>query len=477
MAFKDVRQFMEALDKNGDLVRVKRAVDWDLEVGAISRRTYEKQGPAILFEKIKGYPPGYRILNGSIGTYRRLAIAMGLDPAISIKTLFNEYEEREKHRLKPVIVNSGPCKENIISGDRIDLYDFPAPMIHDGDGGRYIGTWHVVVSRDPESGWTNWGMYRFMVHNSRHLLGFPLPHSHLALVLRQKFLPAKKPMPVAIAIGTEPLTALAASTTIKLGEEEADYAGALRQEPVELVKCETNDLLVPANSEIVIEGEIEPEKTAPEGPFGEYSGYRSGGVNLRPLLRVTAITHRHDPILTMVSVGVPVDENHSAWSVSQSLGIKRRLKEHGVPVIDVFMPPETTGHMIAVSVTSGGRKVAEEIGRVLTARRTGLSKIIVVDSDVDVFNLTEVAHSFATKCHPERGIIVINCDGKANPVTPCYSAEERKALKGATAVFDCTWPVDWPRYEIPVKSSFASIYPQEVQDMVVKNWKKYGLTT
>jgi 4-hydroxy-3-polyprenylbenzoate decarboxylase len=194
-------------------------------------------------------------------------------------------------------------------------------------------------------------------------------------------------------------------------------------------------------------------------------------------MRVTAITHRNDPILTMVSVGVPMDENHSSWGVSQSLGIKRRLKEHGVPVIDVFMPPETTGHMIAVSVAAGGRKVAEQIGQVLTARRTGLSKIMVVDSDVNVFDLAEVAHAFATKCHPERGIIVINTDGKANPVTPCYSAEERKALKGATVVFDCTWPADWTPYEIPVKSSFTSIYPQEMQDRVVKNWKKYGFTT
>lgn len=474
MAFKDVRQFITTLEKSGDLLRVKQEVDWDLEVGAISRRNYEMQGPALLFEKVKDYPEGYRIFNGGIGSYRRLAIALGLDPATPIKALFDEYEAREKHPLKPIVVNSAPGKEHIITGDKIDLYQFPAPMIHDGDGGRYIATWHVVVSRDPDTGWTNWGMYRFMIHNQRRLLGFPLPHSHLAMMLREKYLPAKKPMPIAIAIGTEPLTALAAATTLKIGEAEADYAGALRQEPVPLVKCETNDLLVPAYSEIIIEGEIEADKTAPEGPFGEYSGYRTGGVNLRPLLRVTAITHRHSPILTMVSVGVPVDENHSAWVVGQSLGVKRRLQAHGVPVINVFMTLEATGFMIIVSVASGGRKVAAQIGEILTARRAGISKILVVDRDVNVFHLGEVVHAFATKCHPERGILIINCDGKANPVTPCYSAEERKALKGATAVFDCTWPPDWSPHEIPVKSSFASIYPREVQERVIGNWQKYG---
>ncbi len=475
MAFKDVRQFIEALDRSGDLVRVKREVDWDLEAGAISRRAYEMQGPAILFEKIKDYPQGYRIFNGGIGSYRRLAVAMGLAPETPIKSIIAEYGRREQNPIKPVTVGGGPCKENIITGDDIDLYRFPAPMIHDGDGGRYIGSWHMVVSRDLESGWTNWGMYRHMIHNRRFLLGFPLPHSHLAMVLRKKYLPAGKPMPVALAIGAEPLTLLAASASARIEEDEADYAGAIRQEAVELVKCETSELLVPAHAEIIIEGEIEPDKSALEGPFGEYSGYRSGGVNLRPLVRVTAITHRNSPILTMCSVGIPVDENHSAWVVGQSLGIKRRLKRHGIPVVDVYMAPEMAGFTATVSVESGGRAVAQQIGEVLTARRAGLSKIFVVDRDVDIYNLGEVAHAFATKCHPRRGIIVIDTDGKANPASPFYSVEERKGLKGATVVFDCTWPLEWSKEkEVPFKSSFAEIYPEELQGKVVKNWRSYG---
>ncbi len=475
MAFKDIRQFIEALDKSGDLVRVKQEVDWDREAGAISRRNYEMQGPAILFEKIKDYPEGYRIFGGGIGHYRRLAIAMGLDPDIPVKALFDEYERREQHPIKPVIVGRGPCKENIITGEDIDLYRFPAPMIHDGDGGRYLGSWHIIVSQDPESGWTNWGMYRHMIHNKRSLTGLPLPHSHLAVVLRKKYLTAGKPMPVALAAGVEPLTALAAAATLRMGEEEVDYAGAIRQEAVKLVKCETNDLLVPADAEIVIEGEIEPDKCVPEGPFGEYSGYRSVGVNLRPLFRVTAITHRTSPILTMVCVGVPADEDQTAWVVSQSIGIKRRLKARGVPVVDVFLTTEGTGFMLVVSVESGGRAVVEQIGGILTSRRAGISKILVVDRDTDIFNLGEVAHAFATKCHPGRGIIIIDCDGKANPAFPAYSTEERKGLKGATAVFDCTWPPQWSREnEVPVKSSFAQIYSQEMQEKVMKNWENYG---
>jgi len=474
MAFRDVRQFIEALDKVGELVRVKQEVDWDLEVGAISRRAYETEAPAILFEKIKDYPEGFRIHSGSLGTYRRLAIAMGLDPDTSIRSIYEEYERREQHPVKPVIVDNGPCKENIVKGEDMDLHHFPAPMVHDGDGGRYIATWHLVVSRDPDQGWTNWGMYRFMLHDNRFLVGFPQPLTHLAMVLRNKYIPAGKPMPVAIVIGAEPLTTLVASATPKIGVEEVDCAGAIRQEPVELVKCVTNDLLVPAHAEIVIEGEIQPDKTAPEGPFGEYSGYRGGGVQLRPLCQVTAITHRDSPILTMSNMGI-LDECATAWAASQSLAVKRRLKSHGIPVIDVFMHPQATAFMVIVSVESGGRKIAEQIGEVLTARRAAISKIVVVDRDVDVFNLGQVTHALATKCHPARGIIVIEYEGKANPVTPCYSDEERKKLKGATAVFDCTWPIEWSvEYDIPTKSCFTDIYPKELQDKVLKNWTNYG---
>jgi len=474
MVFRDIRQFIEALDEKGELVRVKQEVDWDLEVGAISRRAYETEAPAILFENIKDYSQDYRIHSGSLGTYRRLAIAMGLDPDTPIRLISEEYERRDQQRIKPITVDSGPCKENIITGDEIDLHRFPAPMIHEGDGGRYIATWHLVVSRDPDEGWTNWGMYRFMVHDSKYLAGFPQPLTHLATVLRNKYIPNGKPMPVAIVIGAEPLTTLAASATPRVKDEEVEYAGALRQQPVELIKCESNDLLVPVHAEIVIEGEILPDSTAPEGPFGEYSGYRGGGIQLRPLCQVTAITHRTSPILTMSNMGI-LDECSTAWALSQSLAVKRRLKSHGIPVIDVFMHPWTTTFMVVVGVESGGRQIAEQIGQILTARRAAISKIVVVDRDVDVFHPGQVAHALATKCHPGRGIVIIEYEGKANPITPCYSAEERKKLKGATAVFDCTWPSEWSiEYDIPTKSCFTDIYPQKLQEKVLRNWTNYG---
>ncbi len=475
MAFKDLRQFIEALDETGDLVRVKQEVDWDLEAGAIGRRAYEQEGPAVLFEKVKDYPPGYRLLNGCVGTYRRTAIAMGLPPDTPIRSLFAEYESRENNPIKPVVVGSGPCKENIVLKEDVDLNCLPAPMMHDGDGGRYIGSWDIVVSKDPDSGWTNWGMYRFMVHSESYLVGYPVPQSHLWLTLMNKYIPQDRPMPIALVIGADPLSHIAASATPSIGQDEADYAGGLRQEPVELVKCETSDILVPAHAEIVIEGEILPDKTAPEGPFGEYTGYRRHGVNAGALCRVTAITHRDSPILTMTPLGLPADETHTASAMATALAIKRRLRRHQLPVSDVFCAPEGTLLLVIVAVESRGREVAERVAEVLTARRLGPSKVIVVENDVNIFNLKEVVHAFVTRCHPGRGIIVKEYEGKANPMNPHYSFEERKTLKGATVVFDCTWPKEWSNEtEIPMTSSFEQCYPRELQEAIIKNWKEYG---
>ncbi len=476
MPFDDLRGFIDALDKSGDLVRVTREVDWDLEAAAVSRRVYETQGPALLFENIKDYSKGYRIFNGSIGTYRRVAIAMGLRPDASIGEIHAAYEEREQKPVKPVVVQKAPCKENIMLGDDVDLYKLPAPMIHEGDGGRYIGTWDIIVSQDPDTGWSNWGMYRFMIHNQRSLVGFPAPFSHLAMMLLNKYVPAGKPLPMAVVIGADPLCHMVATAGYGVGDDEADFAGALRQKPVELVKCETSDLMVPANSEIVIEGEIMPDQTAPEAPFGEYPGYRTEGAKHGALCRVKAITFRSDPILTMISLGVPVDDSSVAAALTAAISIKRRLKRHNIPVTDVYAPPEGVTHLVIVGVKKGGADMVRQIGEIITARRAMVNKVMVVDEDIDVFNMGEVIHAFASKCHPGRGFIIHQLeDGKANMLTPGYDREERRRMRGAAAFIDSTWPVEWPEVEVPIKSSFKTIYPKELQEKVLRDWKTYGL--
>lgn len=476
MAYKDIREFCQAMAITGDLVNVKKEVDWDLEAAAITRRSTEQLGPAVMFEKVKDYPEGYRILGAQQATYRRVAMSLGLPPDTPIPEIYKEYEVRDQHPIKPVIVKTGPCKENIMKGDDIDVMKFPAPYIHDGDGGRYLGTWDVIITRDPETGWNNWGMYRFMVHNGHVLTGDPTFTSHFALTMRNKYMPQNKRMPVAIVSGADPLCHMVATAGYGIGVDEVDYAGALRKSPVELVKAETSDLLVPANAEIVVEGEILPDAIGTEGPFGEYPGYRTGKARTGVVCLIKAITYRSSPILTMISLGIPVDDSSVSAALTASLAIKRRMKRHEIPVTDVYCPAEGVTHLVVVGVEKGGIKMAQQIKDIITARRAAVNKVVVVDKDVDVFDMKQVIHALSVKCHPVRGIVSNEiAAGKANELTPCYSREEREHKKGGAVVFDCTWPPEWPKDTLPIKSSFNDIYPKEIQDKVLKNWKDYGL--
>ncbi|OPX87994.1 UbiD family decarboxylase [Pelotomaculum sp. PtaB.Bin117] len=473
---KDLRHFIGQLEQNEELVRIKKEVDWDIELGAISRRVYDQYGPCLWFEKIKDYPEGYTVINGECGTWRRVAIAMGLDADTPLREIYKEYEKRIEGRVQPNIVDrkSAPCKENVFIGEQADIYRLPAPLIHEGDGGRYIGTWDAVITKDPETNWTNWGMYRFMIHNQNFLAGWPQTTSQFAMMLNEKYVPKNQPMPVALVIGSHPLDHMVATAPMRPGVNEAEVAGSLRGEPVDLVKCETSDIMVPANAEIIIEGEIPTDAIVPDGPFGEYPGFRSGTMAEGVAFRIKAITHRNNPILSMTALGAPVDDSSIAASLTAAVGMKLGLQRRGVDVTDVYVPPEGVTHLVIVGVKTGGIEVTRKVLDFFIARRVMVSKVIVVDKDVDVFDMKQWIHAFATKCHPGRSIVVEHFVGKSNALTPCYDADERRILKGAFAAFDATWPLEWPKENIPPRATFKEIYSQETQDKVLAKWHEYG---
>lgn len=476
MAFKDNREFIDALEKTGDLVRVKQEVDWDLEIGAIVRKLNELQGPAALFEKIKGYPEGFRIFGAPLATFRRLAVALGLEPDTPLAEVFKVYRERYKKPIKPRIVGEGSCQENILEGDEVNLFKFPAPMVHDGDGGRYISTWHFIAVKDPDSDWTNWGMYRQMIHNHRHLGGLCLPYSDQGRIFYEKYVPQNKPMPFATVIGADPLCSLVAMSPLGIGVSEVDYAGGLLEEPIELVKCITSDIYVPAQAEIVIEGEVLPNATVEEGPFGEYTGYRSSPRMPRSVYRVKAITYRNDPILTMSNMGVPVDDCALGMSLAGSEAIRNFLIEQGIPITGVFSPPQMVG-LVVVGVKTIYSNIAVQIANLIFGNKFSaawMTQVIVVDDDIDPYNINEVMHAWVTKCHPVDGITIYPKMVCA-PLIPYNSFEDRTYSRGPKVLFDCTWPLDWDKKtEVPFRSAFNSIYPKEIQDYVSKNWKNYG---
>ena len=281
-------------------------------------------------------------------------------------------------------------------------------------------------------------------------------------------------MPIALVIGADPLSHLAAGATYRIGGDETSLAGGLRGKPVELVRCQTSDLFVPARAEIVIEGEVLPDRVGLEGPYGEYPGYRTGEMGNGILTRVTAVTHRRNPILTVDATGYK-DNSSTSTSLSGALAIKRRLERHGVPVVDVYVPPEGAIHTAVISVRYGGREMGRKTLEVLTSRRALLSKIFMVDTDIDLYDMGKVIHAFSTKCHPAHGIHTIHYEGRGNTLTPCYSQGERALQKGATVLFDCTWPGEWSReWEVPVKATFDSIFSESLRQKILKDWKSYG---
>ncbi len=471
---QDFRSFLNAIQASGDLVAVDDQVDWDQELSGIGRLSCERNGPAFLFNNVKDYAPQWRIATNPIATWRRMAIAFGLPAEAPVSKLYEVYAAREGRPVPPVRVKDGPCKEVVIPGERVDLFDLPVPFVHDGDGGRYIGTWDLVVSKDAKSDWVNWGVYRFMIHNERLITGFPRPTSHLGKMFLDGYVPNKKMMPIAIAMGCDPLSHLAAAATFRIGGNEADLAGGLRERPVELVKCETSDLYVPASAEVVIEAEVYPDVVNQEGPYGEYPGYRSGEMGNAICARVTAITHRRDPIWTLDTTGF-MDSSATTTSISGAIAIQRRLEANDVPVKAVYVPPEGGVHLAIVSVHRGGAEVARKIVDILTVRRALISKIIVVDEDVDVFNVSAVLHAFATKCHPGRGMHVARYEGRANTLTPAYTQEERVTRAGASVAFDATWPPEWSAETTPVRATLDSMYSPEVQRRVLERWRSLGL--
>lgn len=472
---KDNREFIQALKTSGDLVTVKQEVDWDLEMGAIVRRVCENQLPAPYFKKITDYK-GFEAVGAPMATYRRLAIAMGMAADSAIPEIAAEYVNRTKGKpMAPLVLDASkaPCKENILLGDDANLLHLPGPMVHDGDGGRYLATWHFVVSQDPDNQKINWGMYRMMVFDEKTMVGPVLPFSDMGKMFYGKYVPNNKPMPFAAVIAADPLSSLASCAPSPIPEDQ--FAGMLMGEPVELVKCETCDLMVPAHAEIIIEGEVMPNMMIEEAPFGEYTGYRTSPREPRTVYRVTAITHRNNPIMMISNMGTPTDEGQLLRSFSLGLEMHKLLENQGIPITGVYMLPESTHHIVVVGVRPAYSNIASQIAHLIFGSKLSpwFHMVIVVDEETDIYNKDEVIHTLATKCHPAHGIRIYE-NHVGTPLNPFASPAERRKSLGAKVLFDCTFPLDWPKSDLPIKVAFNTVYPRKIQEKVLRNWHDYG---
>jgi phenylphosphate carboxylase alpha subunit len=465
--YKDNRSYLEALLETGDAITVNEEVDWDLEMGAIVRRTCEKKGPAVFFKNIKDYP-GFECIGAPIATYRRLAIAFGMDPDTRIPEISAEYLRRTTGKsYPPKVVTNAPCQEVVLQGDDANILNLPAPMVHDGDGGRYIGTWQFVVAKDLDTPFVNWGMYRQMAFDEKTMVGPVLPFSDMGKMWHNKYQPANIPMPFAVVINPDPLSAIASCAPAQIPEDE--FTSQLMGEPVEVVKCVTCDLYVPAHAEIIIEGVIVPNVTI------EYTGYRTSPREPRTVYHVKAITMRKKPIMAMSNMGTPTDEGQLLRSFSLGLEMDKMLRDQGIPITGVYMLPESTHHLTVVGVKPAYANIATQIGQLVFGSKLGpwFHMLVVVDEKTDIYDKDELIHALSTKCHPVNGIRIEKF-GVGTPLNPFATPAERRLGVAGKVIFDCTFPLDWSTSDIPIKVSFDNVYPKDIQEKVIAKWKTYG---
>jgi 4-hydroxy-3-polyprenylbenzoate decarboxylase len=486
-----LRDYVEALREIGEVVEIDREVDWSLEMGAITRRCYEIGAPAPLFNNVKDAEPGFRAIGASVGASNRpgqrlsrIALSLGLEPRASAREIVDSIAAaRTRESIKPMRVQTGPCKQNIRLGDDVDLLKLPLPLLHVGDGGRYLNTLGMIGVRTPDGQWTNWSVARVMVLDERHATGVIVPFQHIGKVYA-RWVELGQDMPFVIALGVEPLVLMAAGMPLPDEIDEVDYVGGYIGEPVEVVKAETNDLEVPATAEIVLEGTVSVRQTAPEGPMGDYGGYMYPHHPIDfPVYTVNAMTFRDDPIYPFTCAGEPPEEDHTIAGVGAAGEACHMLRDAGIPVTTVWLPFEAADGWMAVMVPPDWgeyepdpRALCRKIAEIVLATKVGqpVKTFIVCEDDIDPSNLSELVWAIdGRNDRGENGQVVIG-QVPGWPMTPYIFPHPEDVPMGwmtTRIVQNCLGPAGTHR---PERTAFKHNYPAELREQVLRNWEADG---
>ena len=427
MKYADLREFIAFLEQRGELVRISQEVDPNLEMTEISDRTLRAKGPALLFENPKGY--NTPVLCNLFGTPERVAMGMGQESVAALRdvgTLLAFLKEPEppkglrdlwdkRHDFKQVLnmpvkeVKKAPCQEIVLEGDAVDLDMLPIQTCWPGDVGPLV-TWALAITRGPEKERQNLGIYRMQKIGKNKLIMRWLAHRGGALDFRdfQKKNPGK-PYPVAIALGADPATILGAVTPVPDTLSEYAFAGLLRGEKTQVVKCIGNDLQVPATAEYILEGFLHPGEEAPEGPFGDHTGYYNE-VESFPVFTIDRITHRKDPIYHSTYTGRPPDEP-AILGVALNEVFVPILQKQFPEIVDFYLPPEGCSYRMAI--VSMKKQYPGHAKRVMMGVWSFLRQfmytkfVIVTDDDIDVRNWEDVVWAMTTRMDPVRDTVMI----------------------------------------------------------------------
>jgi 4-hydroxy-3-polyprenylbenzoate decarboxylase len=406
--YKDLRGFIKQVEGLGALRHIEGA-DPHFEIGGITEvAAGTPECPAILFDRIKGFSPGFRVFTNATTSPQRAALALGIDPALQpLDALKAWMAKRQTLKAQsPVPVKDAPFMENSFAGKNVDMRALPAPYWHRKDGGPYIGSGSLVIMRDPDGGWINASIYRVQVHGENKVtIQFDHQGRHGAVIAR-KYWDKGEACPVAIVNGEDPALFIAGFEYLPDGQSEYDFAGSIKGAPIEVMAGPLTGLPLPAQSEIILEGELLPPEqgTLPEGPFGEFTGYYAADARPCPIMQVTAIHHRNDPILLgsppmkppRFHFGLPF-RAASIWSNLEMAGVS--------DVVGVWQHVAQLMTVVAIRQRYAGH--AKRAALIAAANSYMGRLVVVVDDDVDPSNLADVMWAVTTRCEPSEQIDIV----------------------------------------------------------------------
>lgn len=430
-------------------MRVSRPVSPHFQIAAYTRATSDLEGPALLFENVEGFD--MPVLAGLYATRGRVARSLGWPEG----ELLERYLQAEATYVEPVIVETGPVQEVVLEGDRVDLGMLPICTHFEKDAGPYV-TAGVQIAKDPVSGQRNVSMHRMLVLGKRTLTVYAPTGRQLGTIVSRNE-DRGQGTEIATVIGMDPVLPIASQARPPLGVDELAIAGGMRGEPVELVKCRTIDVEVPATAEIVIEGRTIPGRRVGDGPFGEYPGTYSG-VKDAPVLEVTAITMRRRPIFQICMTGRPMTENHWMMDLALTAAAYREAYKINPDIRGIRLTPGgTSRHHCVVSIRKRHELEPRNIALALLAAPIGIKLAVVVDEDIDVHDLLQVEWAINTRVQAERDVLVLPAVSSPtlDPSAPAQRASSKLGI-------DATRPLGQ-------KDEFAPVFTPGEDDPAIRS--------
>ena len=487
----DLRDFIDALKNAGELEEIDQETDWNFEIPAYDVLSGRFGGPALLFNNVKGCE-GYRVLVRHIaGSFRkphsRIAVAFGLPAGLTRTEWFENAGPAMSNMLRPVEVATGSCQEVVKMGKDVNLLEYPFTYHAIGDGGKYI-LMNATTIKDPDSEWTNIGNYAAEVYSRNRLVITAYAHTNFMSIYLNKYQGRGNAMPVAISLGGDPAVSICAGTIMPPGMSEYDAAGGLRGAPIELVKCQTSDILVPANSEMVIEGEIRPYERLPEGPKIECFGFSVGPRQLFFAMRVHCITHRKNPIFPDLHAA----DGCACGAIHESvfpIGLLASAKMLNLPLKLVNASPVKSGVTSSYGVKK--QKYPEDYpgfttdlwDKILAFPGLGglFSNQFMMDDDVNLLEYSDMIEAMFTQTHPARDLEITEAAFPTMTVdSSALEPEELAKYYRDGTVLARKKVLDGTTKEEPPmgvrRTQFETLYPETLQKWVVENWERLGFT-